>query len=92
MTTRKDVQQQRPRFIREVSHGVNSGELIGEAATLAGAVLSNSRSRAVIEVKIDELSRHVEKHDCLAERAYRLEKNVAVIRRDVGLIDERIGR
>lgn len=55
-------------------------------------VLSNSRSRVVIEVKPDELSRHVEKHDCLAERVYRLEKSVAVIRRDVGLIDERIGR
>ena len=31
--------------------------LIGGAVTLAGVVLSNSRSRAVMEVKIDEPSR-----------------------------------
>ena len=31
--------------------------LIGGAVTLVGVVLSNSRSRAVMEVKIDELSR-----------------------------------
>lgn len=48
-----------------------------------GAVLSNSRSRAVMEVKIDELTRRVEKHNCLVERTYRLEQDMAVIRRDV---------
>ncbi len=47
--------------------------LIGGAVTLVGVVLSNSRSRAVMEVKIDELSKRVEKHNCLVERTYRLE-------------------
>ena len=41
--------------------------LIGGAATLAGVVASNSRSRAVLEQKVDELSRRVEKHDCLGD-------------------------
>ena len=41
--------------------------LIGGAVTLAGVVASNSRSRAVLEQKVDELSRRVEKHNCLVD-------------------------
>ncbi len=66
--------------------------LIGGAVTLAGVVLSNSRSRAVMEVKIDELSRRVEKHNCLVERTYRLEQDMAVVRRDVDALEERGGK
>ena len=66
--------------------------LIGGAVTLAGVVLSNSRSRAVMEVKIDELSRRVEKHNCLVERTYRLEQDRAVVRRDVDALEERSGK
>ena len=66
--------------------------LIGGAVTLAGVVLSNSRSRAVMEVKIDELSRRVEKHNCLVERTYRLEQDMAVVRRDVDALEGRSGK
>ena len=66
--------------------------LIGGAVTLAGVVLSNSRSRAVMEVKIDELSWRVEKHNCLVERTYRLEQDMAVVRRDVDALEERSGK
>ena len=66
--------------------------LIGGAVTLAGVVLSNSRSRAVMEVKIDELSRRVEKHNCLVERTYRLEQDMALVRRDVDALEERSGK
>ena len=66
--------------------------LIGGAVTLAGVVLSNSRRRAVMEVKIDELSRRVEKHNCLVERTYRLEQDMAVVRRDVDALEERSGK
>lgn len=41
--------------------------------TLVGVIASNSRSRAVMELKIDELTRRVEKHNCLIERTYKLE-------------------
>lgn len=63
--------------------------LIGGAVTLAGVVASNSRSRAVLEAKVDELSRRVEKHNCLVERTYRLERDVALVRRDVESLSER---
>ena len=66
--------------------------LIGGVVTLVGVVLSNSRSRAVMEVKIDELSRRVEKHNSLVERTYRLEQNMAVVRCDVDALEERSGR
>ena len=66
--------------------------LIGGAVTLAGVVASNSRSRAVLETKVDELSRRVEKHNCLVERTYRLERDVALVRRDVESLEERTGR
>ena len=51
--------------------------------TLVGVILSNSKSRAVMEVKIDELARKVEKHNQMIERQYRLEQDVAVLKNDV---------
>lgn len=63
--------------------------LIGGAVTLAGVVASNSRSRAVMEEKIDELARRVDKHNCLVERTYALERETALLRNDVDGIARR---
>jgi outer membrane murein-binding lipoprotein Lpp len=63
--------------------------LIGGAVTLAGVMASNSRSRAVMEEKIDELSRRVDKHNCLVERTYALERETALLRNDVDGIARR---
>jgi Tfp pilus assembly protein PilE len=41
--------------------------------TLIGVILSNSKSRAVMEVKLDALTAKVEKHNQVLERTYRLE-------------------
>jgi outer membrane murein-binding lipoprotein Lpp len=57
--------------------------LIGGAVTLSGVIASNSKSRAVMEQKIDELTRRVEKHNCLVERTYLLERDVALLKNDV---------
>lgn len=66
--------------------------LIGGVVTLVGVVLSNSRSRAAMEVKIDELPRRVEKHNGLVEWTYRLERDTALARRDVDALEEGSGR
>lgn len=66
--------------------------LIGGVVTLVGVIASNSRSRAVTELKIDELIRRVEKRNCLIERTYKLEQDMAVVRRDVDALEERSGR
>ena len=51
--------------------------------TLVGVLVSNSRSQAVIEVKLDNLAAKVEKHNSMIERTYALEQDVAVLKRDV---------
>ena len=64
---------------------------IGGVVTLVGVIVSNSRSRAVMELEIDELTRRVEKHNCLIERTHKLEQDMAVVRRDVDAFEERSG-
>ena len=44
--------------------------LVTGVLTLAGVLVSNSRSRAVMEVKIDNLTRRFERHNRLIENAY----------------------
>ena len=51
--------------------------------TLVGVLLSNSKSRAVMECKIDELSARVEKHNNMIERQFQIEQDVAVLKNDV---------
>lgn len=57
--------------------------LVTGVLTLLGVIVSNSRSRAVMEVKIDNLARQVEKHNCLIERTYALEQEVAVVKTEI---------
>lgn len=57
--------------------------------TLLGVLASNSRSRAVMETKIDELTRRVEMHNRVVERTFRLEQNMAVAKRDIEALCER---
>lgn len=66
--------------------------LISGGVTLAGVVASNSKSRAVMEQKIDELTRRVEKHNCLVERTYQLERDVALLRNDVDGLERKADR
>ena len=57
--------------------------IITGIVTLVGVVMSNSKSRAVMEVKVDALAEKVEKHNRLVERTYELERGLAVVRNDV---------
>lgn len=66
--------------------------LVSGALTLAGVLASNSRGRAVMEEKIDELTRRVERHNCLVERTYALERDVAVLRSDVNGLERKAER
>ena len=52
--------------------------------TLLGVLFSNSRSQAVIEVKLDELSRRVERHNQVIERQYEVERRVSVLESEFG--------
>ena len=50
--------------------------------TLVGVLVSNSRSQAVIQVKLDNLPAQVAKHNSMIERQYAIEKKVAVLEND----------
>lgn len=58
---------------------------------LVGVILSNSKSRAVMEVKLDALTAKVEKHNQLIERTYRLEEELSVVRNDVETLKRKAG-
>ena len=57
--------------------------LVTGVLTLAGVLVSNSRSRAVREVKTDNLTRQVERNNCLIVRTYALEQGVAVVKAEI---------
>ena len=51
--------------------------------TLIGVLISNMRSRAVMEVKLDTLSERVRQHNEVISRTYQLEQDMAVTRNDI---------
>lgn len=59
--------------------------------TLVGVILSNSKSRAVMELKLDALTEKVEKHNQLVERTYHLEQGLAVARNDIESLKGKVG-
>ena len=57
--------------------------VVAGVLTLVGVLVSNSRSQAVLEVKIDALASKVEKHNSIIERQYEVERRVSVIENDI---------
>ena len=53
--------------------------LISGAVTLAGVLIANSRSQAVTETKLDELTREVREHNHFARRMPVVEEQIKVI-------------
>lgn len=58
--------------------------------TLVGVILSNSKSRTVMEVKLDSLTAKVEKHNQVLERTYQLEQDMAVAKHDIEEIKRKV--
>lgn len=54
--------------------------LIGGIVTLAGVLIANSRTQAVIEAKLNELTKRVDKHNQLIERTYALEADMRSVK------------
>lgn len=52
--------------------------IITGIVTLAGVLIANSRSQAVTDVKIEELTREVRKHNSFAEKIPVLEEQIKV--------------
>ena len=65
--------------------------IITGVVTLVGVIMSNSKSRAVTECKIDALAEKVAKHNQLIERTYRLEEGLSVVRNDIETLKGKAG-
>ena len=59
--------------------------------TLIGVILSNSKGRAIMEVKLDALTEKVEKHKKVLERTYALEQDMAVAKHDIESLRGKVG-
>lgn len=70
-------------------HGIGIGGGGHGYLDARGVLLSNSRSRAVMEAKIDSLTSKVEQRNQVLERTYKLEQDMAVASND---IEPSIGR
>lgn len=57
--------------------------LITGAVTLAGVILSNSRSQAVTDTKLEELTREVREHNHFARRVPLLEQQMEAVAADI---------
>ena len=56
-----------------------AGALITGVLTLAGVLISNGRSQAVTETKLEELTREVREHNGFARRMPVVEEQIRVI-------------
>ena len=65
-------------------------DLISAAAAMLVSVIQHRKSTALIEYKVEELKKEVEKHNNLVERTFELEKDVEVIRNDIKVANHRI--
>lgn len=52
--------------------------LVSGVVTLAGVLIANSKSQAVTDVKIEELTREVRKHNSFAEKIPVIEEQIKV--------------
>ena len=53
--------------------------LVSGAVTLVGVLIANSKSQAVTETKLDELTREVREHNNFAKRVPVVEEQIKVI-------------
>ena len=63
---------------------------LGFAGALAGAYFSNRKAQALMEYRLEELEKKVDKHNNLVERTYRLEEQGAVLEEKIKAANHRI--
>ena len=62
--------------------------LIGGGVTLVGVLIANSRTQAVTEAKLDELTREVREHNNFARRMPVVEEQIKVINHRIEDLEE----
>lgn len=62
--------------------------LITGAITLIGVLIANGKTQAVMETKVDELTREVREHNNFAKRMPVVEEQIKVINHRIGDLEE----
>ncbi|WP_418710703.1 hypothetical protein [Allofournierella sp.] len=65
--------------------------LIGGAVTLVGVLIANSRSQAVTDTKLNELTREVRDHNNFARRVPVMEEQIKVINHRIADLENKEG-
>ena len=63
--------------------------VISGAVTLVGVLIANSKSQAVTETRLDELTREVREHNNFAQRIPVLEEKINVANHRISELEER---
>lgn len=63
--------------------------VISGAVTLVGVLIANSRTQAVTETRLDELTREVREHNNFAQRVPVLEEKINVANHRISDLEER---
>lgn len=67
---------------------------ISAVVTLLVCMINNhsqqEKTRALVEYKIEELTKRVDKHNNTIERTYKLEQNVSVMEEQIRVVNHRI--
>ena len=66
------------------------GAIITGLLTLAGVIISNSRSDAIQNERIDQLRQEVKKHNSLVDRMYKCEETVAIHDAELKRVNRRL--
>lgn len=66
--------------------------IVSGVLTLAGVIVSNGRSQAVTDAKVEELTREVREHNHFARRMPVVEEQIKVINHRLSDLEERDGK
>ena len=61
--------------------------LVSGIVTLAGVLIANSKSQAVTDIKIEELTREVRKHNSFAEKIPVIEEHIKVANHRIDVLE-----
>ena len=64
--------------------------LLSFAGTLLGAYIANRKSAAIMEYRLQQLEKKVDKHNTVIERTYALEKRADVMDEKIKVANNRI--
>ena len=64
--------------------------LVSLIGTVTGAYLANRRTAALLAYRLEQLEEKVDKHNCVIERTYELEKRADVFEEKIKVANKRI--